>query len=134
MDRWRRDFDNWGVCDTLCCKLFDRSPHAWSKIEPWAASHEEFVRRAAFALLASLAGHDRKAADRQFLDTFPLIERAAPDDRNFVKKGVRWALRRIGTRNPALRAAAVDLARRLADSKAPAARWIGKDALCDLTR
>ena len=23
MDRWCRDFDNWGICDTLCFALFD---------------------------------------------------------------------------------------------------------------
>jgi len=77
------------------------------------------VRQAsAFALLASLAGHDKGAGD----------------ERNFVKKGVSWALRRIGRRNAALNAAAVTLARRLAASPEAAARWIGKDALKDLTK
>src|SRR5262245_32016701 len=36
MDRWCRDFDNWGVCDTVCFVLFDRTPHAWSKVEQWS--------------------------------------------------------------------------------------------------
>jgi len=124
MDRWCTDFDNWGICDTVCFVLFDRTPHAWSKVAEWAESDEEFVKRAAFALLASLAGHDKKAVDQQFLDAFPLIERAAPDGRNFVKKGVSWALRRIGHRNPALRKAAMKLAQRLAASKDPAARCV----------
>jgi len=61
-----------------------------------------------------------------------LIERAATDDRNFVKKGVSWALRTLGRRNPKLNAAAVKLARRLAASPEPAARWMGKDALREL--
>ena len=52
MDRWARDFDNWGVCDTLCFALFDRTPHAWKKVEPWSRRREEFVKRAAFALMA----------------------------------------------------------------------------------
>jgi len=134
MDRWTRSFDNWGICDTVCFVLFDRTPHAWSKVAEWAESDEEFVKRAAFALLASLAGHDKKAVDQQFLDAFPLIECAAPDGRNFVKKGVSWALRRIGHRNPALRKAAMKLAQRLAASKDPAARWTGRDALRDLSR
>jgi 3-methyladenine DNA glycosylase AlkD len=131
MDRWCRDFDNWAVCDTLCFHLFDRTPHAWSKVRQWAASEDEFVKRAAFALLASIAGHDKSAPDRLFLDTLPLIERAATDNRNFVRKGVSWALRRIGGRNSALSDVAVELARRLAASSEPAARWIGKDALRD---
>ena len=62
-----------------------------------------------------------------------LIERAATDERNFVKKAVNMALRAIGKRNPALNAAAVATARRLADSPTPSARWVGKDALRELT-
>jgi 3-methyladenine DNA glycosylase AlkD len=122
------------VCDTLCFKLFDRTPHAWKKVAQWSGKRDEFQRRAAFALLASLAGHDRDAADAAFLVTLPLIERAATDDRNFVKKGVSWALRRIGWRNAQLHAAAVATARRLAASPDATARWIGKDALRDIER
>jgi len=134
MDRWCRDFDNWGVCDTLCFHLFDKTPHAWTKVEQWSDDKREFVKRTAFALLASLAGHDKSAPDKEFLRTFSLIERAATDDRNFVKKGVSWALRGIGHRNRALNAAAVELARRLSNSENAAARWIGKDTLRDVTR
>lgn len=129
MDRWCRDFDNWGVVDTLCFKLFDRTPHAWAKVSRWADEEAEFQKRAAFALLASLAGHDRTSGDAPFLDGLRLIEAAAGDGRNFVKKGVNWALRRIGTRNPALHAAAMATATRLAASTAPSSRWNGKDAL-----
>jgi 3-methyladenine DNA glycosylase AlkD len=134
MDRWCRDFDNWGVADTLCFKLFDQTPHAWDKVTRWAAMRGEFQKRAGFALLASLAGHDKTSGDAPFLDGLRLVERAADDDRNFVKKGVSWALRRIGTRNAAMRAAALETATRLASSPAPSAKWIGKDAIRDLTK
>jgi len=134
MDRWARDFDNWGVCDTLCFALFDRTSHAWKKVEPWSRRREEFVKRAAFALIASLALHDKKAGDEQFLRTLPLIERGASDDRNFVKKGVSWALRVLGRRNQTLNEAAVEVARRLAESPDAAARWVGKDGIKDLTK
>jgi len=133
MDRWCRDFDNWGVCDTLCFCLFDRTPHAWAKIEQWSDARGEFVRRAAFALLASLAGHDKTEGDERFLSSLRLIERAAVDERNFVKKGVSWALRRVGRRSAALNAAAVTLARRLSASPQAAARWVGSGALKELT-
>ncbi len=66
MDRWCRDFDNWGICDTVCFHLFDRTPHAWRKVEQWAGRRDEFVKRAAFALLASLTAHDKRADDEQF--------------------------------------------------------------------
>ena len=134
MDRWCRDFDNWAVCDALCFHLLDRTPHAYDKVAEWATRREEFVKRAAFALAASLAGHDKTAPDRNFEQILPLIEKAADDDRNFVKKGVSWALRGIGMRSPNLHARSIALARRLADSEPPSARWIGKDALRDLTR
>lgn len=134
MDRWAREFDNWAICDTLCFHLFDRTPHAWRKIEQWSTRREEFVKRAAFALLASVALHDKRAADAPFRDSLPLIEQGASDPRNFVKKSVSWALRAIGKRNGTLKAVAIDLARRLAESSEPAERWVGKDVLRDLTR
>jgi 3-methyladenine DNA glycosylase AlkD len=62
-----------------------------------------------------------------------LIERADDDERNFVKKAVNMALRAIGKRNRALNAAAVATARRLAGSPNATARWVGKDALRELT-
>lgn len=134
MDRWCRDFDSWAVCDTACMHLFDRTPHAFGRITAWATRTGEFQKRAAFALLASVALHDKKAPDAPFLDTFPLMEAAAQDDRNFVKKGVSWALRAIGRRNAAMKSAATLLAKRLAASDSPPARWIGKDALRDLAK
>jgi len=134
MDRWCRDFDNWAICDTVCFHLFDKTPHVFRKIAKWSKSREEFVKRAAFALLASVALHDKKSRDEPFVKCLPLLEHAASDDRNFVKKGVSWGLRALGHRNFPLHEASVALARRLAASPQPAARWVGKDALKDLTR
>jgi 3-methyladenine DNA glycosylase AlkD len=133
MERWARDFDSWALCDTAAFHLFDRTPHAWKSVAAWAPRSEEFVRRAAFALLASLALHDKRAANAPFLRGLRLIERAAPDERNFVKKAVSWALRSIGRRNEALNTAAVSVAKRLSASPTLAARWVGKDALRELT-
>src|SRR5262245_44665603 len=55
MDRQARAFDNWAVCDTLCFALWVQTPHAFPKIRQWARHRDEYVRRAAFALLASVA-------------------------------------------------------------------------------
>ncbi len=133
MDRWCRDFDNWGICDTICFNLFDRTPHAWTKVAQWSGKRREFEKRAAFALLWSLTVHDRHAGNEQFVQGLALIERAAADDRHFVKKAVNMALRAIGKRNRALNAAAAAVARRLAASEEAAARWVGMDALRELT-
>jgi 3-methyladenine DNA glycosylase AlkD len=132
MDAWCNDFDSWAICDTACFHLFDRTPYAWRKVDTWAKSRDEFVKRAAFALLASLTVHDKKADDTLFADRLALIERYATDDRNFVKKAVNWALRSIGKRNAALRAPAMELARELKASSSAAARWVGGDALREL--
>jgi 3-methyladenine DNA glycosylase AlkD len=132
MDHWRGDFDNWAVCDHVCFHLFDRAPHAWEKVAPWAALEPEFGKRAAFALLWSLTVHDKRAPDAAFLACLPLVEVAAVDERNFVKKGVDMALRAVGKRNAVLRAAALEVAERLSASPEPAARWIGRSALREL--
>jgi 3-methyladenine DNA glycosylase AlkD len=133
MDRWCRDFDNWAICDTVCFHLFDRTPHAWRKVAQWSNKREEFEKRAAFALLWSLSVHHKKAADEPFVACLSLIEQAADDDRNFVKKAVNMALRAIGKRNAVLHAAAVATAGRLASAPEATPRWIGKDALRELT-
>jgi 3-methyladenine DNA glycosylase AlkD len=134
MDRMCRDFDNWAVCDTMAFALFDRSPHALGRVKAWSTRKSEFEKRAAFALLASLALHDKSASSDTFLRTLPLIERAASDPRNFVKKGVSWALRSVGARNVELHRASVELAAKLAKSADATERWIGKDSLRDLSR
>jgi len=133
MNEWVRDFDNWAVCDGVCFHLFDRTPFAWDKASLWAVSPREFVKRAGFALMASLSAHDRFAPNERFLSLLPLIEEGASDERNFVKKAVNWALRQIGKRNLALHPAAVSAAKRLASSKDASRRWVGKDALRELT-
>jgi len=134
MDRWCKDFDNWGIVDTVCFKLFDVTPHAWKKVEQWSKRRDEFQRRATYALLACLGVHDKQATNEKFIACFPLIEAAATDERNFVKKGVSWALRVIGRRNLELNNAATELAQRLADSPDPTSRWLGKEALREFKR
>ncbi len=133
MDRWAEDFDSWDVCDQVCMNLFQNSPFARRKVREWASREEEFVRRAAFALLACLAWHDEAAPDTVFTRFLPLVNRYADDDRNFVKKAVNWALRNIGKRNPALNRAAIRTAERLTRRVSRSARWIGSDALRELT-
>lgn len=137
MEKWRKDFDNWGICDTVCFKLFDQAPAAWAKTREWCTGDDESTseqqRRAGFALLASLAGHDKAASEAQFRETLPWIERAASDDRNFVKKAVLWALRRIATRSSGLEKDCRKLAEKLAKSNARPATWIGKTALREMS-
>ncbi len=133
MDRWAAEFDSWDVCDQHCMNLYRRLPEAWDKVEQWTAREEEFVRRAGFALLASLAVHAKREPDERFVDLLPLIEAHSDDNRNFVKKAVNWALRQIGKRSHALNAHALDCAERIAARGTPAAKWIAADAIRELT-
>ena len=134
MDAWVRDFDNWGICDTVCFVLFDKTPHAWKKVEVWSKRREEYVKRAAFALLWGLTVHDKEAEDARFLRGLELIEVAATDERHYVKKAVNMALRATGKRNASLRAAALASARKLALLTSEPARWTGRDALRELSK
>lgn len=133
MDAWVKGFAAWDVCDQTCLNAFVKSPLAWSKVDVWATRKDEFVRRAAFSLLATLAVHDKKAGDEAFITALALVEAAADDDRNFVKKAVNWALRSIGKRNKILRAEAIAAALRIQQQGSKPARWIAADALRELS-
>jgi len=132
MESWVRDFNSWDVCDQVCMSLFEKTPLAWKKMSDWSERKEEFVKRAAFALMACLAWHDKKAADGSFIALFPILKRGATDERNFVKKAVNWALRNIGKRNVKLNKAAIKLAQEIQKIDSKAARWIASDAIREL--
>jgi len=132
MERWVKDFDSWAVCDGACIHLFRWTPFARRKCVEWSSRREEFVKRAAFSLMAGLAVSDKGAPDDAFLRFLPIIQREAMDGRNFVKKAVNWALRQIGKRNRPLNRAAVRTAREIQTLDSSSARWIASDALREL--
>jgi len=133
MDRWVKDFDNWAVCDACCGVLFDKTPYAVGKAVKWCRDKREFVRRAGFVMMATLAVHDKKAPDEIFERFFPHLKRGATDERNFVKKAVNWAVRQIGKRNAALNRKAIRLAKEIHALGTTSTRWIASDALRELT-
>lgn len=134
MEDWVGGFDSWDVCDQCCQNLFDKVEGALDVSREWIGHEDEFVKRAGFVLMATTAVHDKSMTDANFWELFPLIEQGAADDRNYVKKGVSWALRQIGKRNSALHAAALEVGRSMATSPDKSTRWVGKDAIRDLER
>jgi len=132
MDKWAGDFDSWDVCDQCCSNLFDKTPFAYRKIKEWSSSKKEFVKRAAFALLAVMAVHDKKADDKVYIKFFPIIKRESTDERNFVRKAVNWALRSIGKRNGMLRKEALRLSGEIQKIDSKTAKWIASDAIREL--
>jgi 3-methyladenine DNA glycosylase AlkD len=134
MDSWVADFYSWDVCDQVCGNLFDKTEFAIDKALEWSNSEKEYIKRAGFVLMAEFAVHDKKASDETFILFFPVIEREAWDDRNFVKKAVNWALRQIGKRNRNLGKAAKECALRIAQQESKAAKWIARDALAEFEK
>jgi len=133
MDKWAEDFDSWDICDQACTSLFDLSPLAYEKVYRWAEHEKEFVKRAAFSLIAGLAVHDKTASDQDFEQFFPIIIKHSVDDRNYVKKAVNWALRNIGKRNLNLNKRAIETAKEIQKINSKSAKWIASDALRELT-
>jgi 3-methyladenine DNA glycosylase AlkD len=138
IDKWVNDFDSWDVCDQACMNLFNRSKIAKNQIKKFAKSEKEFVKRTAFALIAALAVHDKEMTDKDFIAFFPLIEEAAVDERNFVKKAVNWALRQIGKRNKKLNAEAINLAEKIKNNPknnySKSAKWVANSVIAELTK
>ena len=133
LEAWVKDFDSWDVCDQVCMNLFDMVPLAWQKVDDWSQREEEFVKRAAYTLIACLAWHDKEAGDEKFVALLPVIVKGSTDERNFVKKAVNWALRHIGKRNSSLNKVAIKTAEEIKGIDSRAARWIAADALRELT-
>ena len=133
MERWVKDFDSWDVCDQCCSNLFDKTKVAHKKAIEWSKRREEFIKRAGFVLMATLAVHDKEADHQKFMRFLPIIKREATDERNFVKKAVNWALRQIGKRNSTLNKLAIQTAKEIQKIDSKSAKWIAADAIRELT-
>lgn len=133
MNNWVKDFNSWDLCDQVCSNLFCKTSYAEDKIFEWSKSKKEFIRRAAFSLIACLAVLDRKRRDEEFLIFFDLIKKYSTDERNFVKKSVNWSLRQIGKRSLFLNAKSINLAKEILMLNSTSAKWIAKDAIRELT-
>jgi len=134
MDMMVNDFNSWDVCDQACGNLLDKTDLIYKKIDEWAKSEKEFVRRTAFSCLAWIAVHDKKLEDKDFDKYFILIKKYVLDERNFVKKAVNWALRQIGKRNFNLNKKAILEAQEILKNNpnSKSAKWIANGALREL--
>jgi len=132
MEDWAAGFDSWDIVDQCCGNLFDRAPLGYAKALEWADREAEFVRRAAFSLMAYIAVHDKKCPDDDFEPFLQAILARCDDERNFVKKAVNWALRSIGKRGPALRERAIATAVQMLEMPSRAARWNARNTLNEL--
>jgi 3-methyladenine DNA glycosylase AlkD len=129
---WAAGFSSWEVVDTAAV-LFAIVPFWQELIDEFSADDREYVRRTAFAMIAAASVHRKQEPDATLIACLPLIETHAGDQRNFVRKAVDWALRNVGKRSRACHGPALALAERLAAGDDRTARWIGRNAVRELT-
>jgi 3-methyladenine DNA glycosylase AlkD len=132
MDGWAKSFDNWEICDRVCQNLFVHTPLALAKAVEWTRRSEEFVKRAAFVLIAVRAVQDKCADDSSFAGLIPTILAAADDDRPYVRKGASWALRQIGKRSDRLRARVLHKVNPCIDSDSRGLSCVARDVSREL--
>jgi len=132
MDEWVKDFNSWDICDVVCFGVFCKTDLYDKKIIEFASNESEYIRRAAFAMIAGMALTNKKLPDEAYLKYFDLIEKYAFDPRNFVKKAVNWSLRQIGKRNISLGIKAIEVSERLLQQPYKSSHWIANDALREL--
>jgi 3-methyladenine DNA glycosylase AlkD len=133
-EAWVSQIDSWDVCDQLCINLLRSTGLAWAKASEWTGREPEYVKRAGFVLVATMAVHNKKTADDEFLPLLRVCEREAADDRNAVKKALNWAIRQIGKRSAMLNAEAISACERILAQypDSTPARWVARDALREL--
>ncbi|MXN43662.1 DNA alkylation repair protein [Shinella kummerowiae] len=125
------DFASWEIVDAAADLFVEAG--LLTLVEEFAADEREFVRRAAFAMIAGAAVHLKQEPGVTVIAWLGLIESHATDPRNFVKKAVNWSLRSIGKRSRACHGPALALAQKLAASADRTERWNGKDCVRELT-
>lgn len=133
VENWLKDIKAWDLCDHCCGHFFDQTPFAYKKVNEWAKRKEEFQKRAGFSLIAWLAVHDKKKDDKVFEEFLKLIKKGAIDERNYVKKGVSWALRSIGKRNRDMNKKALKTAEEIKKLDSKSARYIANETIRELT-
>ena len=80
------------MCNACGCNLLDKTPLGWKKAIAWTRRKEEYVKRAAFSIMAALASHDKSASDAKFLRLLPLIQRASGALRELQSEAVQRRL------------------------------------------
>lgn len=132
LERWLRDVASWDLCDHLCGNLVRRRADAVNLVRRWIGSPKLYVKRAAFAVIAELAVHDKKLDDDTLGELTRLIVAHSGDPRPHARQAVSWALRSIGKRDGENHDRAVAAAAELLETGDATKRWVGRDAMREL--
>ena len=100
LERWVKTYvSNWAVCDELCVRVvgsfLERFPEFATRLEPWAASPNRWVRRAS---AVSLILPVRKGLFWE--QTAAAADRLLNDADDLVQKGYGWLLKVASARHP----------------------------------
>lgn len=134
MEKWVDVFDNWEICDTFCMGLFGKSQFAVAKGLEWSAYSGEFQKRAGFVCIVSYVFTHKHATNEEIRQFFSIMKEHANDERTYVMKGINWALRQVGKRNPDLYEEAIEVAKEILEIGSKPAKWIAHDALKQLRK
>lgn len=132
MEKFVTETDSWDICDNLCGELLLHSRFADKKIHEWSFREDEFVKRAAYALIAYSAVHKKGLPDSVFVSYLELVRTTSSGSPRYAKQGADWAIRQTGKRNSDLNKKAIVVAEMLKNSKDRSSRWIGQTSLREL--
>ncbi len=132
-DEMAETLNSWDLCDHFTGNLVSNADPQLILIllATWASRKEEFAKRAAFSLIASL--NHSVWYTKEFTPMFlALIKTASDDERNFVRKAIDWALREIGKSSPENNKMAIKTAHEIIEKGSKSSKWIGMHALKEL--
>lgn len=132
IERWQRDIVSWDLCDHLCGNLVRHRTDAAALVRGWISSPKLYVRRAAFAVIAELAVHDKNIEDVTLADFAQLVIAHGGDPRPHARQAASWALRSIGKRDATNHDCALSAAAEMLESTDATKQWVGRDALQEL--
>ncbi|HYC78637.1 MAG TPA: DNA alkylation repair protein [Planctomycetota bacterium] len=112
LDRWAAGF-SWWMCGGYVAALAAESPHGRAKAKEWLASPDAGRRATGWMLVGYLAQLDASEDDAVFARHLERIESTIRAASNLERDAMIRTLIAIGCRTPALRKAAVQVAKRL---------------------
>lgn len=112
LDIWSLDLSNYVITDAFST-FIAQTPHARELMALWTTSEDEWLGRAGWSLLASLAMNDNALPDTFFSPYLSSIERDIHVQKNRVRDAMNNALIAIGSRNHLLKGQAMAIAAKM---------------------
>ena len=134
IELWLSDVVSWDLCDHLCGDLVSRRSDAADLVQRWIRKPDLYFKRAAFAVMAQLAVHDKALEASSIQVMLNYIVEYADDARPHVRQAASWALRSIGKRDAICRERALSAAVALLETEDVTKRWVGRDAMRELEK